>query len=83
MRSGEETDLPFTQRLMKSNKNHTVCLLNPEYSQAPCRLPAGKGLTEIGISRTLSPRWNTARWRVGRKSFFGSVGSLRRISNGY
>jgi len=32
-------------------------------------LPAErKGLTEIGISRTVSPRWNRARWRLGRST---------------
>jgi hypothetical protein len=46
-------------------------------------LPAGKkGLTEIGISRTLTPRWNTIRWRLGRRSWFRSVGSLGRVLNG-
>ena len=35
-----------------------------------------EGFTEIGISRTISPRWNAASWRLGRISCFGSVGNL-------
>ena len=41
-----------------------------------------KGLTEIGISRTLSSRWNTARLKLVRRSCFGSVGNLEGVLNG-
>ena len=34
-----------------------------------------EGLTEIGISGILSPRWNLARWRLGRRSCLGSAES--------
>jgi hypothetical protein len=62
MRSGEETDLPFTQRLMKSNKNHTVCLLNPEYSQASFAHPRPLSRCDFATGLLRPPplqRWNT------------------------
>ena len=34
--------------------------------------------SRISGKRT-SPRWNEARWKLGRRSCFGSVGSLRRV----
>ena len=40
------------------------------------------GFIEIGISRTISPRWNKAEWRLGPTSRSGSGVSLRRVSNG-
>jgi hypothetical protein len=30
-----------------------------------CYRPEKRGLAEIRISRTISPRWNAARWRLG------------------
>ncbi len=43
-------------------------------------LPAErKGLTEIGISRTISPRWNRAKVEIGAEYCFASVGSLGRV----
>jgi hypothetical protein len=41
-----------------------------------------EGFNGNRISRTLSPRWNTAGWRLGRRPWFGSVGSFEPVLNG-
>jgi hypothetical protein len=46
-------------------------------------LPAGKrGLTEIGINRTLSPRWNTAKVEIGAEILLRITGVWGRVLNG-
>jgi hypothetical protein len=54
-----DQDLRFTQRSVKSNKNHTICLLSPEYSQAPISRP---GMFEDLAFLEVSP---LARWTSG------------------
>jgi len=53
-------------------------------SRTSCVQGAGQLLrTGVGVEiRTISLRWNEGRWKLGRKSCFGSVGSLWKMLNG-